>query len=91
MIRNLDKPPNSKTELNFGVPKPIVYFSTYYLSNVSRVMLHELKLLVKQFHPQLFLQILFKSFSTIGNRFSHKDKVPELTASNVIYKYTCNL
>ena len=89
MIRKLYKPPNSKTELNFDVPKPIVYFTTYYLGNVSKVMTHELKLLVRQFYPQLHLRILFKSSNTIGNRFSHKDKVPELTASNVIYKYTC--
>ena len=76
MIRKLYKPPNSKTELNFDVPKPIVYFTTYYLGNVSKVMTHELKVLVRQFYPQLHLRILFKSSNTIGNRFSHKDKVP---------------
>ena len=46
-------------------------------------MTHELKLLVRQFYPQFHLGILFKNSNTIGNRFSHKDKVPELTASNV--------
>ena len=89
MMRKLHKPPNSKTELNFDVPKPIAYFTTYFLGNVSRLLTNELKLLVGQFYPQLYLQILFKSSSTIGNSFSHKDKVHELTASNVIYKYTC--
>ena len=86
MIRKLYKPPNSKAELNFDVPKLMVSFTTHYIG--LKFMTDELKLLVRQFHPQLHLWILFKSFNTIGNRFSHKDKVLELTVSNVIYKYT---
>ena len=53
VIRKLYKPPNSKTGLNFDVPKPIGYFTTYYLGNVTKVMTHDLKLLVRQFYPQL--------------------------------------
>ena len=58
---------------------------------MSNAMSHELKLLVRQFpHPQLHLRILFISSNTIDSHFSHEDKVPELTASNAIYKCNCN-
>ena len=30
IIRKQNKQPNSKTDINFDVPKPIVYFTTYY-------------------------------------------------------------
>ena len=37
----------------------------------------------------LGLRMLYKSYNTIGSRFSFKDKIPEECLSNLVYKYTC--
>ena len=89
MLKKLYKPSGHREIENYDVPKPIVYFTTYYLGDVSRAMSRDLTSIVRDSFPQIHLRILYKSHNTIGSNFSYKDKIPELCLSNLIYKYTC--
>ena len=70
-------------------PQKILYFTTYYLGNVSKALVKDIRCLIQESYPQIHLRVLYKSYNTIGSNFSFKDKVPELCLCNLIYKYTC--
>ena len=90
MLKNLHKPFGQETVLNYDVPKPIVYFTTYYLGDISKNLSKDIKCLLGECFPQVHLRMLFKSCNTIGSSFSFKDKMPEECLSNLVYKYTCD-
>ena len=71
------------------MPKAKVYFSCVYLGELSKTIVNDLQRMMSHFYPQVKLQIVFKSHSTIGGHFSFKDRQPQLCKSNLIYKYTC--
>ena len=89
MLKKLYKPIDFKETLNYNVPKAKIYFSTYYLGDLSKQMANDIKKIVGQSFPQVQLFIIFKAHSTIGGHFRLKDKQPQMIRSNVIYKYTC--
>ena len=89
MLSKLYVPFGKESCDNFDVPKPIVYFTTYFLGNASKNMARDLRSIVGASYPQVNLRVLYKSNTTIGSNFSHKDKTPKETLSNLIYKYTC--
>ena len=89
MLKKLYKPIDFKETLNYNVPKAKIYFSTYYLGDLSKQMANDIKKIVGQSFPQIQLLIIFKAHSTIGGHFRLKDKQPQMIRSNVIYKYTC--
>ena len=89
MLNKLYEPLGHQTVVKYDVPKPIVYFTTFYLVDISKSLTEELKNIVLKFYPQIHLRILFKNCSTVGNSFSIKDKMPKELVSNIIYKYTC--
>ena len=89
MLKKLYKPFGQETTLNFDVPRPIVYFSTYYLGDISKILSKDIRSLLAECYPQIHLRMLYKSYNTIGSRFSFKDKIPEECLSNLVYKYTC--
>ena len=89
MLRKLYKPFDHVECDNYDVPKSIVYFSTYFLGDVSKTMARDMRSLLSEYYPQIHLRILYKSCNTIGSRFSFKDKIPKECLSNLIYKYTC--
>ena len=74
---------------NYNVPKAEIYFSTFYLGDLSKTIVKELKQIVGQSYPQVQLLFINKSHSTIGSHFSFKDKQPQMLKSNLIYRYTC--
>ena len=76
-------------KMNFDVPKAKVYFSTFYLGEISKQLSNDIKKIVSQSYPQVNLLIIFKTHSTIGGQFTFKDKQPLLNRSNLIYRYTC--
>ena len=90
MLKKLQKQFGQETALNYDVPKPIVYFSTYYLGDISRNLSKDIKMLLRECYPQIHLRMLYKSYNTLGSHFSFKDKIPEEGLSNLVYKYTCN-
>ena len=69
--------------------KAKVYFSTFYLGEISKQLSNDIKKIVSQSYPQVNLLIIFKTHSTIGGQFTFKDKQPLLNRSNLIYRYTC--
>ena len=89
MLGKLYKPIGHEPPLNYDVPKPIVYFTTYFLGDVSKTMAKELRSMIQQSYPQVHLRTLYKSCNTIGSHFSWKDKIPTECMSNLVYKYTC--
>ena len=89
MLRKLYGPFGSEIKQNFDVPKPILYFTTYFLGDISKNLASDLRNIMKESYPQIHLRILYKSYNTIGNHFSYKDKIPEECVSNLIYQYTC--
>ena len=80
---------NCEEKLNYDVPKAKVYFSTFYLGEISKQLSNDIKKIVSQSYPQVNLLIIFKTHSTIGGQFSFKDKQPQMNRSNLIYRYTC--
>ena len=89
MLKKLYKPFGSEIKDNYDVPKPILYFTTYFLGDISKIMARDLRSLMQESYPQIHLRILYKSCNTIGTYFSYKDKIPKECVSNLIYKYTC--
>ena len=89
-LSKLREPFDSGIALNYDVPKPILYFTTYYLGDISKIMAGEVKSILQKHYPQIHLRILYKSCNTVGNYFSYKDKIPEECVPNLIYKYTCD-
>ena len=89
MLKKLYKPFGHDEILNYDVPKPILYFTTYFLGNVSKTMARDVRATICQFYPQVHLRVLYKSCNTIGSNFLFKDKTPIECTSNLIYKYTC--
>ena len=89
MLKKLYKPFGQETLLNYDVPKPIVYFTTYYLGDISKNLSKDIRMLLQHCYPQIHLRMLYKSYNTIGSRFSFKDKIPVECQSNLVYKYTC--
>ena len=83
-------PFDSGEVLNYDVPKPILYFTTSFLGDVSKNMAREVRNILQEHYPQIHLRVLYKSCNTVGNHFSYKDKIPEECVSNLIYKYTCD-
>ena len=89
MLNSLYKPVGQTEIDNYNVPKPLVYFTTYYIGNISEVLSKDIKKLLSESYPQIHLRVLFKSYSTIGSHFKFKDRTPKEYQSNVIYKFTC--
>ena len=89
MLKKLYKPYDFKEILQFNVPKAKVYFSTFYLGDLSKQISSELKQIVSQYYPQVQLLVIHKTHSTIGATFGFKDKQPLMNRSNLIYRYTC--
>ena len=89
MLKKLYKPFGHREMENYDVPKPIVYFTTFYLGDVSKTMARDIRSIVRDSFPQVHLRVLYKNHNTIGSQFSFKDKIPKLCLSNLIYKYTC--
>ena len=89
MLKKLYKPFGEEILLNYDVPKPIVYFTTYFLGDISKNLSKDIRMLLQQCYPQIHLRMLYKSYNTIGSRFSFKDKIPVECQSNLVYKYTC--
>ena len=77
MLKKLYTPFGQETVLNFDVPRPIVYFTTYYLGDISKNLSKDIRCLLHDSYPQIHLRMLYKSYNTIGSRFSFKDKIPE--------------
>ena len=90
MLNKLYTTSSSEIKLNFDVPKPILYFTTFYLGEVSKTMVKDLRTIMAEGYPQIHFRVLYKSCNTIGTHFSYKDKIPEECVSNLIYKYTCD-
>ena len=86
MLNKLLQRSSKETPLNYDVPKPIVYFTTYFLGDVSKNMAKEMRSLIQSSYPQVHLRILYKSCNTIGSHFSFKDKTPREIMSNFVYK-----
>ena len=89
MLKKLYKPYGHETVDNYDVPRPIVYFTTYFLGDISNVLAKDIKALISDSFPQVHLRMLYKSYNTIGSHFSFKDKTPVDCLSKVVYKYTC--
>ena len=89
MLSKLYKPFDYKEVLNYNVPKAQVYFSTFYLGDISKQIAIDLKKIVSESYPQVQLLLTYKTHSAIGNRFGFKDRQPKLNQSNLIYRYTC--
>ena len=89
MLSKLYKPYDFKEVLNYNVPRAKVYFSTFYLGDISKQIAVELKKIVSESFPQVQLLITYKTHSEIGSRFGFKDRQPKLSRSNLIYRYTC--
>ena len=83
MLNKLLQRSSKETPLNYDVPKPIVYFTTYFLGDVSKNMAKEMRSLIQSSYPQVHLRILYKSCNTIGSHFSFKDKTPREIMSNL--------
>ena len=89
MLCKLYKPDGYQEVLNYDVPRAQVYFSTFYLGDISKQIAMDLKKIVSESYPQIQLLITYKTHSAIGSRFGFKDKQPKLNQSNLIYRYTC--
>ena len=90
MLKNLHIPFDSGVVLNYDVPRPILYFTTYYLGEISKNMATDVRRILGEHYPQIHLRVLYQSCNTVGSHFSYKDKIPEECVSNLIYKYTCD-
>ena len=89
MLAKLHKSTPHEETLDYKVPKAEIYFSTYFLGDLSKSIERELKQLVAQSYPQVQLLFTYKSSSLIGSLFGFKDRQPLMSKSNIIYKYTC--
>ena len=89
MLAKLHKPTPHIETLDYNVPKAEIYFSTYFLGDVSKSIEKELKQIVSESYPQIQLLFTYKSSSMIGSHFRFKDTQPLMSKSNLIYKYTC--
>ena len=89
MLSKLYKPYDFQEILNFNVPRAKVYFSNFYLGDISKQIAVDLKKIVSESYPQVQLLLTYKTHSMIGNRFGFKDRQPKLNQSNLIYRYTC--
>ena len=88
MLSKLYKPYDFQEILNFNVPRAKVYFSNFYLGDISKQIAVDLKKIVSESYPQVQLLLTYKTHSMIGNRFGFKDRQPKLNQSNLIYRYT---
>ena len=69
MLRKLYKPFDHVECDNCDVPKSIVYFTTYFLGDVSKTMARDMRSLLSENYHQIHLRILYKSCNNIGSRF----------------------
>ena len=89
MLDKLHKTTPHEETLDYKVPKAEIYFSTFFLGEISKNIEKELKQIVSESYPQIQLLFTYKSSSMIGSHFGFKDKQPLMSKSNLIYKYTC--
>ena len=89
IINKLYLPHDKPQSLNFDVPKPITFFSNYFLGDVSKHVETQLKGLFSKYYPQINLRIVYKSLDRLGNHFKLKDPTPKDCMSFLIYQYTC--
>ena len=68
MLNKLYKPIGHETSVKYDVPKPIVYFTTFYLGDISKSLTEERKNIISKFYPQIHLGILFKNCSIFLNK-----------------------
>ena len=66
MLKKLYKPFGHIEIDNYDVPKPIVYFTTYILGDISKIMARDVRAHLQEFYPQVHLRILYKSCNTIA-------------------------
>ena len=71
----------------YTVPKLKFYASVPFLHN--NVFTTNLTKLIKQHFPALDLKLIPKNPMKLGNLFNHKDKLPLLMQSKVVYEFTC--
>ena len=100
MNNRLRKPSINKFFVPPETPKPTdeddvptevrsIMFITYFLGDHSVKLRNDLRALMREYLPDIKLQVIFKSGCAIGDLFGFKDKLPESCMSNFIYKYTC--
>ena len=77
MLNSLYKPVDQAEIDNSNVRKPLVYFTTYYLGNISEVLSKDIKKLLSESYPHIHLRVLYKSYSAIGSHFKCKDRTPK--------------
>ena len=78
MLSKLYKPFDYQVILNYNVPRAEVYFSNFYLGDISKQIASDVKKIVSESYPQVQLLITYKTYSMIGNRFGFKDKQSRL-------------
>ena len=74
MLKKFYKPIDLKETLSYNVPKAKIYFSTYYLGDLSKQMANYLKEIVGHSFSQIKLLIIFKIHSTVGDHLQGRKK-----------------
>ena len=72
-----------------SVAKRKMFVSFPYHGVQAEKMKIEIMQLVEKIFPQINLHLAFSNRFTIGSLFPHKESLPPLLRSNVIYKYSC--
>ena len=66
----------------------VKYFCVPYIGHFSSIAQKRIVKLVKRYCTDLHICLAFSSFK-IGSMFSAKDRLPLLSRSHVVYKFTC--
>ena len=88
-LNKLYVPYDKPESVNFDVPKPIIFFSNYFLGDVSKLVETQLKALFSKYYPQINLRVVYKSVDRLGDHFRLKDPTLRDCMSCLIYQYTC--
>ena len=76
-------------QLNYDVPKKLLYASLPYMGAHSLLVKRELSACLNKLYPYASFKFIFKNSLSIGSLFHFKDKIPELMRSNVVYNFIC--
>ena len=72
------------------VPKNIIYIKLPFLNDViSKYVSKQLKDIINIYFPQVDVRCSFINNFKLRNFTNHKDKIPSLWLSDVVYKYEC--
>ena len=81
---------DNKLQITKFSSKQNIFIKLPFYGNELYIIRKNLQEVVKNYYPQIKLNIIFTDNLKISSFFKFKDRIPDTLRSSVIYKYTCN-